>query len=250
VENPNEGADAVFVSVSGYTLASNVENGVVTIADGATLSGNELDNVLQGNAGADTLNGGAGNDYLMGEGGNDTLNGGAGNDTLVGGDGDDRMVGGAGNDAYVVDNLSDVVVESANEGLDAAFVSVSGYTLAANVENGVVNTTAGIALAGNALDNNLEGNVGDDVLTGGGGNDTFVFRRGYAHDTLTDFRGGAGVSDAIALSGFTNITSFADVLTHASQVGADTVIDFGNGDQIVLQNVLKSSLVADDFRFI
>jgi Ca2+-binding RTX toxin-like protein len=127
---------------------------------------------------------------------------------------------------------------------------VSGYVLAANVENGVVNTTAGVALSGNALDNGLEGNAGDDVLTGGGGNDTFVFRDGYAHDTITDFHGGAGLGDTIALSGFTNITSFADVLSHATQVGADTVIDFGNGDQLVLQNVLKSGLVADDFRFI
>ncbi|MFL4967590.1 MAG: calcium-binding protein [Xanthobacteraceae bacterium] len=250
VENPNEGTDAAFVSVSGYTLASNVENGVVIVGDGVALSGNELDNVLQGNAGADTLNGGAGNDFLMGDGGNDTLQGGAGNDVLDGGDGDDRMVGGAGNDAYVVDSLSDVIVENASEGADAAFVSVSGYVLAANVENGVVNTTTGITLSGNALDNNLQGNVGDDVLTGGGGNDTFVFRRGGAHDTATDFSGGAGLSDTVALSGFGNITSFTDVLSHATQVGADTVIDFGGGDQLVLQNVLRSSLVADDFRFI
>jgi Ca2+-binding RTX toxin-like protein len=250
VENPNEGADAVFVSVSGFVLPDNVENGVITTTHGLTLTGNGLDNALQGNVGDDVLIGGAGNDSLMGEGGRDGLVGGAGNDVIDGGAGDDRMVGGAGNDAYTVDSLSDVVVENANEGVDAAFVSVSGYVLAANVENGVVTTTAGIALSGNALDNGLEGNAGDDTLTGGGGNDSFVFRHGYAHDTITDFHGGAGPSDAIALSGFGNVTSFADVLSHATQVGADTVIDFGGGDQLVLQNVLKSGLVADDFRFI
>ena len=44
------------------------------------------------------------------------------------------MVGGAGNDTYVVDNVGDVVTESANEGTDTVQSSVS-YTLGANVEN-------------------------------------------------------------------------------------------------------------------
>ena len=48
------------------------------------------------------------------------------------------MVGGQGNDAYDVDNLGDVVIEDAGEGADAVFVSVNGYTLAANVETGVI----------------------------------------------------------------------------------------------------------------
>jgi hypothetical protein len=34
------------------------------------------------------------------------------------------------------------------------------------------------------------------------------------------------------------------------QQGADALIDFEAGDQLLLQNVLKSSLVADDFRFV
>jgi Ca2+-binding RTX toxin-like protein len=62
---------------------------------------------------------------ITGNSGNNTLNGGASNDT---------MTGGAGNDTYMVDNVDDVIVEAANEGLDVVQSSVS-YTLSANVEN-------------------------------------------------------------------------------------------------------------------
>ena len=78
-------------------------------ATGLTLTGNELDNTLFGSSGNDVLNGGAGNDV---------------------------MAGGAGDDTYFVDNLGDAVYENPNEGTDIIRVSVSGYTLSANVEIG------------------------------------------------------------------------------------------------------------------
>ncbi|MFY9993268.1 MAG: hypothetical protein WAL40_19925, partial [Rhodoplanes sp.] len=63
------------------------------------------------------------------------------------------MSGGLGNDTYVVDNLGDAVYENPNEGTDIVRVSVSGYTLSANVEIGAVNTTSGLTLNGNGRDN-------------------------------------------------------------------------------------------------
>jgi hypothetical protein len=45
----------------------------------------------------------------------------------------------------------------------------------------------------------------------------------------------------------TTITSLAQVLSLATQVGRNTVIDFGGGDVITLANVLKGSLAEDDF---
>jgi Ca2+-binding RTX toxin-like protein len=68
-------------------------------------TGNNLNNIIIGSAGAntlkggfgnDTLSGGNGNDTLLGETGNDTLLGGAGNDTLYGAIGIDRLAGGVG----------------------------------------------------------------------------------------------------------------------------------------------------------
>jgi hypothetical protein len=43
------------------------------------------------------------------------------------------------------------------------------------------------------------------------------------------------------------VETFDEVLARATQVGADTVIDFGNGDTLTLRNVLRASLAADDF---
>src|SRR5262249_54591285 len=100
-ENANEGTDLVNVAFGGYTLGANIENATLTIATGATLTGNALNNILTGNIG------------------NDTLDGGAGADT---------MVGGTGNDSYTVDNLGDVITENANEGTDSVNVAISGYT--------------------------------------------------------------------------------------------------------------------------
>jgi Ca2+-binding RTX toxin-like protein len=73
VENSGEGTDAVNVFVSGYTLTDNVEVGWLVAAGGGTLTGNGLDNMLHGSAGADVLNGASGMDTLNGYGGNDTF---------------------------------------------------------------------------------------------------------------------------------------------------------------------------------
>ena len=62
-ENVNQGTDSVFSSVT-YTLTPNLENLTLqgTIAINGT--GNDLNNIITGNAAANTLNGGFGNDDL------------------------------------------------------------------------------------------------------------------------------------------------------------------------------------------
>lgn len=63
--------------------------------------GDESDNFLEGNGGAedhDEIEGMGGNDTLRGKGGNDTLDGDAGDDDLDGGEGTDKLFGGDGND--------------------------------------------------------------------------------------------------------------------------------------------------------
>jgi serralysin len=205
IENPGEGSDTANVSVSGYTLAANVEVGIVTTTTGLALTGNSLDNVLWGNSG------------------NDTLNGGVGNDTIVGGAGADTMIGGTGNDIYYADNLGDTIVENPGEGSDAVNVTVSGYTLAANVEVGVVFTTAGLTLTGNSSDNVLWGNSGNDTLNGGVGNDTIV--------------GGAGADTMIGGTG--NDTYYVDNL-------GDTIVENpGEGSDAVYVSVSGYTLAAN-----
>ncbi|MBL8713128.1 MAG: type I secretion C-terminal target domain-containing protein [Alphaproteobacteria bacterium] len=153
-EGVNGGIDEVRVSAN-YTLASNLENLVLTGASAINGTGNTANNTITGNIAANTLNGGSGAD---------------------------TMIGGDGNDTYFVDNVGDVVVENAGEGTDTVNSTVT-YTLGADVENLVLSGTAAISGTGNALNNTLTGNAtantldggaGADVMIGGAGNDVYI----------------------------------------------------------------------------
>jgi Ca2+-binding RTX toxin-like protein len=163
-EASGEGSDTVIANVTGYTLASNVENLVLggTVAAG---TGNSLANILTGNSSANTLTGGDGND---------TLNGLAGAD---------RLLGGSGDDVYVVDNVSDTVTENASEGIDVVQSSVTFTISNVNVENltltgsGTINGTGNSGvniITGNSGNNTLDGGSGADTLIGGAGDDVYV----------------------------------------------------------------------------
>ena len=96
IEAAGAGLDAVLSTALTYTLWNNVENLTFTGTGNFSGTGNVLDNVLLGGAGADTLNGLDGADRLLGGAGNDTLNGGNGNDIFVfnaAGFGADNIVG-------------------------------------------------------------------------------------------------------------------------------------------------------------
>ena len=101
---------------------------------------------------------------MNGDAGDDQLSGDAGNDTLNGGTGADLMQGGADNDTYIVDNVGDLVVENFNEGIDTVQSSIN-YTLTDNVENLTLTGIGNINGTGNALDNVITGNAGNNVIT-------------------------------------------------------------------------------------
>ena len=95
----------------------------------------------------------------------------------------------------------------------------------------------------------LDGGPGADFLNGGSGDDLFIYRPGDGADVIFGFASGAGSEDQINLDTFANVNSLADVLARATQVNADTVIDFVGGNTLTLRNVLRISLTADDFVF-
>jgi len=194
-ENADEGVDTVERRYeTNLILADNVDK--LLLADGIqTGNGNELDNVITGNAGANKLAGLDGDDVLYGLDGDDAMWGGTGTDQLFGGNGNDyldgeegadRLEGGAGNDVYIVDDANDVVVEAAGAGTDQVQATVSAV-LAANVENLFLLGGGAIDGTGNELDNYIAGNSADNKLYGMGGNDTMV--AGTGNDTLV---GGTG----------------------------------------------------------
>jgi Ca2+-binding RTX toxin-like protein len=268
----NQGFDTISTSLSSYALGANLERLLFTGTGTHTGYGNNLDN---------DLNGGAGKDTLYGYGGNDSFGSGGGGDTFFGGDGNDVYFVVAGDTIVEQANegTDQVQTSLANYVLppNVEFLSVSGS--GPEFGNGLDNTiqtngASGMTIYG--LDGNdrliasgnyntLIGGNGNDrlellggnygTMTGGSGDDVFVIR-GAGHQAITDFAAGSDVHDRIDLqvfrpggylAGQNPLHNFSDVLAHATQNGADTVINFGAGNSLTLQNVQKSALNADDF---
>jgi len=130
--------------------------------------------------------------------GRDQLTGNALDNVLNGGSGADTMVGGAGNDTYYVDNAGDVVTEAANEGTDT-IVAVGSYSIAslANVEDLHATGTGNYTLTGNASDNEVEGSSGNDTIDGAGGSDTVVYAGNHTSFTIA----GSGTTRTVTGAG-------------------------------------------------
>ena len=85
---------------------------------------------------------------------------------------------------------------------------------------------------------------GDDRLSGGGGRDSFEFRRRNDTDTIRDFKDDG---DTIVLDGSSlGVTSKADALSHATVVDGDTVFTFDTGDVLIVENIADPELLRDD----
>jgi len=199
-----------------------------------------FDDLLIGTSGADTLTGSSADSIIFGDAGNDVLNGNAGKDYLNGGLGNDTMSGGSGDDTYIIDTLSDVVTENANEGKDQVNVAVTSadgtYTLANNVENATLINTVAYNIAGNGLDNYLLGNTAVNTLSDTvGGNDIYQGLAGA--DTLTDtvvtgnnvFDGGADNDVITAGAGRDLLIGGTGNDTITTGTGYDVIV-FNKGD--------------------
>ncbi|MFN6528235.1 beta strand repeat-containing protein [Nostoc sp. ChiSLP03a] len=228
-EGFNSGTDLVKSAVN-WVLGENFEN--LTLTGSATIgTGNSLDNILVGNAAANTLSGGDGNDSLFGSSGNDTLLGGTGDDTLDGGTGIDSLNGGVGNNTYIVDNVSDIIVEGLNAGTDLVNSSVN-WVLGDNLENLTLIGTGAITATGNGLNNILIGNTGANTLSGGDGSDNLF--GGSGNDSLL---GGVGNDSLFGGIGKDTLTGGAGqdslYLTDTRTGGYDTITDFTVGDDTI-----------------
>ncbi|WP_374470803.1 M10 family metallopeptidase C-terminal domain-containing protein [Phenylobacterium sp.] len=195
------------------------------------INGNAADNALYGGSGGDTLEGFAGRDYLRGEEGSDSLSGGGEFDDLHGNRGDDTVAGGAGADWVVGGQDRDLL--SGDDGADIVYGNLGDDTLSGGADADLVRGGQGHdVLRGDAGDDWLSGDRGDDTVTGGAGADIFHGSSDAGIDRITDFSLAEG--DRVQLDPGTAFRLMA--------WGGDTLLDFGDGHQMVLVGVQAATL--------
>lgn len=301
------GADTVDYSNSLAAVQIDLEDGrgFGGDAQGDTYSG--VENVI-GSAFDDEIMGSAADNVIDAGGGDDFISPGDGNNVVFAGDGDDfisllrtrgssNVDAGNGDDSILVLSLNNDVIDG-GDGTDSLRILNTKYY---NQGGGAPPQPAGVTIdlatgtaddgrggtaklfsienvsGGNGDDtfignkaNNIFGDAqGDDRMTGGAGEDIFVFRNGdgwqqtpgalnydHGNDVITDFEVGA---DKIDLS-LTEVKGYFDILdpSHglAVQDGDDVIIyttDQGaasdGANSITLENVKLGDLSDSDFIF-
>ena len=178
------------------------------------------DDELYGEAGNDQLNSGSGNDILDGGAGNDVLNGGAGENTYVYGEGYDMDKIEATSDSctIVIHDYSSSDMNNVREGMNLiiSFGDETGDTLTIDsffaeyldrnykfiFDDGTVLVKSDIKAKAapifgtdkdddikntTNLDDIIDGGLGNDTLSGQGGEDTYIFGKGYGNDTINEW---------------------------------------------------------------
>jgi serralysin len=197
----NGTADRVAARAS-YALAAGVSIELLTTTSSAgttaiDLSGNALKQTTTGNAGANTLKDGGGVA--------DALNG-------LGGD-----------DIYLVYAAGTTVAEAAGQGSDRVAAAVD-FALGAGVHIEVLTTTssggtAAIDLTGNALQQDITGNAGDNILHDGGAGAADTLKGLGGNDTYRVYNAGDVVVETAAQGVYDVVMAAVDyVLTAGAHV--------------------------------
>ncbi|MCF6446104.1 hypothetical protein L1065_15240 [Nereida sp. MMG024] len=257
---------------------------------GGTLEADQI----TGTAGRDELHGFSGNDWLSGFGDNDYIYGNSGNDRLFGNSGNDVIFGGAGTDSLFGGSGDDILIDidgetfiDGGEGSDFVFSTGgplelidSGATAQpATVFDDIVVSSSSDdfidAGAGNDLvfadgffnsfggSDTLIGGTGDDVLSGGLGADTFVFKPGDGTDCIglleDEFDTWEGdpnqltrdfsvLADQISLTNFETIKTWDDVKAHLHQTDYGVMLQ-AEGTTISIVGVYMTDLTETNFTF-
>lgn len=198
------GNDTYIVDDITTTIIESINQGTDTVQSSITFSLDAIANVENLTLKGSYLINGTGNSL------NNKIIGNSNNNILDGSTGKDSMIGGAGDDTYYVDNIGDVVTETANAGIDTVITTLSTYSISkqSNIENLIYYGTSNSILTGNILANSitggsqndsLKGGLGNDILTGGDGSDHFIFNTAINSttnvDTITDFVSGVDKLD-------------------------------------------------------
>jgi Ca2+-binding RTX toxin-like protein len=189
---------------------------------------------------------------------------GSGNDTFsLTGTLDHELDGNEGNTVFdfnsTVEGQLMLIADGIGELNFADFISAVSIDLSQSAAQTVA-SNLGLTLAGDfskitgsAFDDSLVSSTTSDSLTGGSGDDIFVFTDAGSGqtDTVLDFSAGAATDDQIDLQGIAALMDFDDVLSAIDHDGTGmyTDIDLGNGNTLHLVGVDFSTLHSDDFLF-
>ena len=269
------GDDALFGGNGNDALLGREGNDVIRGAGGNdNIAAHAGDDIVYGGDGDDMIGGSFGNDILYGEAGNDIIGSGAqddfidagtGNDVASGGWGSDYVYGGEGNDVLAGSYGADFVYGGAGDD------SLGGGTLTDHLygEDGADLIGAGDGddfawggkgadfLGGGAGNDHLYGDNGSDTLNGGDGND--VLTGGFNDDIFVFNSFNAGETDII-----TDFKTDVDHIRMKFVAGRFDGLDISNvvidgqgyarieysGHEILLEDVVASTLTQDDFIFL
>jgi Ca2+-binding RTX toxin-like protein len=196
-----------------------------------SLSGLAGNDTLQGGTGDDTITEISGSNYLRGDDGNDSISGGSGFDDANGNVGNDTISTGAGNDYSVGGKDNDLLY--GDDGSDIVWGNLGNDTCDGGIGDDQCRGGQGDdSVSGAAGNDFVSGDRGNDAISGGAGADIFHGSQDAGIDRVLDFHVSEG--DRVQLDPGTTYT--------LSQVGSDTVLDMGAGNQMILVGVQLSTL--------
>jgi Ca2+-binding RTX toxin-like protein len=239
-------------SILGGSAADNISGN----AGADSINGAAGNDVITGGAGNDTINAGSGIDNIGGGDGDDTFNVTAAADfigltaaeTISGGDGNDNLVFDdpavnttftiAATDLLGISSIDRITIDgTANAGsitLTDAVYTANGLSqiriIDGDTTQGTLTVNASALTGTNSIHvtaNTVTGANGTDTLTGGAGNDTFVFSTTVGLEAADTVVGGAGTADTISLTATAAVTAN---LTGVRTV--ERVVTTGNGGDV------------------
>ncbi len=246
------GTDRLEITSSGSVTINLVSGAGNEVTDGTNTinwAGDVIENfiasgsgslIVDGSSAANSLTTHSGNDVIRGQGGNDTITAATGNDTLDGGTGDDTysFANGWGNDSISGD-------ASGTDNINLLLVS-SGLTINFTVGTGdeITDGTNTINFAGSFIElihggsgnDTIFGQAGTaDTLSGGTGDDTYMFVGAWGADSILDTSGRDLIMFTSVATGIT--INFNSGTGHEVQNGTNTI----NWSANIIDNVRGGS---------
>ena len=233
--------------------------------DSSYLSGGEGNDELYGGGGADVLDGGSGNDYLQGDHDNDTYIFARGYDvdTIAASSdlhkiiihdyrvSDMNNTREANNDLVInfgTDTGDSLIVKAFfdyNSNRDYNFIFDDGTFLGQydiTAKSAPINGTDGNDyLFGTDSNDIFDGGAGDDSLNGSNGEDTYIFGKGYAHDTINEWGSDHSIVELKDIA--------SDEITVSDQWGSNLLISVNDTEDVLTISNFKWGQASYTFKF-